>query len=565
MSLVRHGGAAGAAVIGRTLFDYADELAVEVPTSCRRAGRCHECVVEVSAGLEALGPRAAAESFLRGPWRLACQAALVRDDVEIAFAPLRRRTRIVTLGGARGVREHAPAATRRGDGVWRGGERIDDYRGRILGAAIDLGTTTVVLDLVDLETGESVETVAFENPQRFGGSDVMTRISYEAEAGRGALQGAAIAAINREIRALARRRRFARRAIYEFVVAANSTMRDVLFGYDVQSIGQRPYKSTVEAEWRAGARAGTALHADAWALGLRANRRAAAYGLPLIASHVGADAAACLLAIDIENRGGETVMLVDMGTNTEVVAASGDRIVAASCPAGPAFEGGLVEFGMPAADGAIESVTLESSGESAGGAFSFRVIGGGPPEGMCGSGLIDLLAELRRHGVMTAKGVFAADRRRFAIPVAAERGIRFSKEDASNLGQAKAANYCGQYIVLRELGVDPADVDRLFLAGGFATYVDAPNAAAIGLLAPVPPERVVKAGNAAIAGARIALLSEPARRRLERLVETVEHVELETAPDFFDLFVDGCQFKPMPERVAAPAAGRERAARRRTA
>ena len=546
MSRVRHGGEARDAAVGRSLFDYADELAVEVATSCGRTGRCHECVVEVSAGAEALGPRTEAESFLRGPYRLACQAVLAADDIEVRFAPLRRRPRIVSLGAARVSVPHAPIAAQRGGGVYYGGERIDDYRGRVLGIAVDLGTTTVVMDLVDLETGESVETVAFENPQRFGGSDVMSRISYEADAGKGALQQAAIGALNREIRRLARRRGIARRAIYEIVIAGNATMRDILFGYDVQSIGQKPYKSLVEYAFRAGERATTALTVDAWALGLRINRRARAYGLPLIASHVGADTAACLVATGLADGGPEPALLVDMGTNTEVVAAAGGRIVAASCPAGPAFEGGLVEFGMPAADGAIESLAADGDG------FACRTIGGGPAEGLCGSGLIDLLAELRRHGRMTAKGVFAADRKLFAVPVVEERGITFSKRDASNLAQAKAANYCGQYIVLRALGIDPADVRRLYLAGGFATWVDPRNAIDIGLLAPVPEARIDKVGNAAIAGARAVLLSAPARRRLERLVPTIEHIELETTPDFFDLFVDGCQFKPMPARLAAP-------------
>ena len=136
------------------------------------------------------------------------------------------------------------------------------------------------------------------------------------------------------------------------------------------------------------------------------------------------------------------------------------------------------------------------------------------------------------------------------MTVVPEHGITFSKEDAGNLGQAKAANYCGQYIVMRALGVDPAGVERLYLAGGFANYVNVRNAQSIGLLAPVPEERVVKAGNAAARGARAILLSATRRRALEREVQAIEHIELETTPDFFDLFVDGCQFKPMPAHLA---------------
>ena len=386
---------------------------------------------------------------------------------------------------------------------------------------------------------------AFENPQAFGGSDIMHRISYDREDRAGELQKAVASAISRAIVDGCTRLGLGRQTIYEIVVAANPTMRDILFKLDVQGIGQKPYKSSVEHAFLAGERADTALSALARRLGLRANREARVYGLPLIASHVGGDAAAALVALEEGFAGADTVMLVDMGTNTEVVLKHGGRLLAASCPAGPAFEGGLVRYGMPACDGAIEAVQVGADG-----ALTWKTIGGAAPAGLCGSGLIDLLAALRQRGMLTAKGVFAADRKQREMTVAPAQGITFSKEDAGNLGQAKAANYCGQYIVMRALGVDPAKIDRLYLAGGFANYVDVRNAVSIGLLAPVPEERVVKAGNAAVRGARAILLSAARRRTLERQVQEIEHIELETTPDFFDLFVDGCQFKPMPSRLS---------------
>jgi uncharacterized 2Fe-2S/4Fe-4S cluster protein (DUF4445 family) len=236
------------------------------------------------------------------------------------------------------------------------------------------------------------------------------------------------------------------------------------------------------------------------------------------------------------------VMVVDVGTNTEVVVAHDGRLVAASCPAGPAFEGGLVTWGMQGADGAIESLRLLE-----GGGFEYATIGDAPARGICGSGLIDLLAELRRAGRMTPLGVFAGKARE--VVVEPGRGIA----DASALAQAKAANTAGQWIVLRHLGLDPGDVDRLYLVGGFANYVDVRNAIEIGFLAPVPEHRVLKAGNASVRGARRLLASRSARDRLERLVRSVEHLELETTPDFFEIFVEGCQFKPMPSRLATIA------------
>ena len=544
---VSHDGKTQPLAVGMTLFDCADELAVEVPTSCQRNGRCHECVVEVSAGDEALCARTEAEGFLRAPYRLACQAMVERDDIDVAFAPLRRRPRILVRANADaagGPGTLDPLVTRRGDDVLYDGDVVDRYRGFMLGLAVDLGTTTVVLDFVDLETGKSVHSAAFENPQAFGGSDVMHRISYDRDDKAGELQKAAASAINRAIVDGCARLGTNRQAIYEIVVAANPTMRDILFKLDVQGIGQKPYKSSIEHAFLAGERANTALSARALRLGLRANRAARVYGLPLIASHVGGDAAAALVALEEGFADADTAMLVDMGTNTEVVLKHRGRILAASCPAGPAFEGGLVRYGMPACDGAIEAVRLSEDGKAA-----CETIGGKDPLGLCGSGLIDLLAELRRSDVLTAKGVFTADRKQREMTVVPEHGITFSKEDASNLGQAKAANYCGQYIVMRALGVDPAGIERLYLAGGFANYVNVRSAIDIGLLAPVPEERVVKAGNAAARGARAILLSATRRRALEREVQAIEHIELETTPDFFDLFVDGCQFKPMPSHL----------------
>ncbi len=542
MSTVSHDRCEAAPAPGRTLFDYADELALEVPTSCHRTGRCHECVVEVTRGMDALSAPTASESFLRDNYRLACQAIIENIQSDIAFTPLRRRPRVLTIGADAPDGTLAPLVTRANDQVLYDGKVIDQYRGHICGLAVDVGTTTVVVDLVDLETGRSIQTRGFENPQRFAGSDIMQRIVYDGGPNRGRLQESVIAAINRELRTIARDLHIPRRAIYEIVVAGNSTMRDILFGLDVQSIGQKPYKSVVESEYLSGQRAHTALCGNAWQLGVRANRHATVYGLPLIASHVGADAAAALVTAGMTEPTGETAMLIDMGTNSEVVLRHRGKLFAASCPAGPAFEGGLVKYGMPACDGAIEAISVANGGQG----FAYHTIGDVPPEGLCGSGLIDLLAELRQHERLTAKGVFAEDRKKFEITVVPDRGITFSKEDASNLAQAKAASYCGQRVLMQTAGVTPADIDRMYLAGGFANYVDVSNAIAIGLLAPVPEERIIKVGNAAIRGTRAVLLSKIARRNLELSVQAIAHVELETSPSFFDMFVEGCQFKPMP-------------------
>ncbi len=539
MGTIVHNGQCRSLRKGKTIFDYADELAVQVPTSCGRSGICNECVVEITKGSGALGAKTESESFLRDNFRLACQAEVERTDIDVEFTPLRRTPKILTLSKEKKT-DFDPVVTRRSDSVFYDGERVDRYRGHVYGLAVDLGTTTVVLDLVDLETGESLRTNTFENPQRFGGSDVMHRISYDGEH-TGELRKAVVNALNHEILELGRQLGFVRQEIYEIVVAGNSTMRDLLFRLDVQSIGQKPYRSKIEHDYLEGKRDSTALLEKSRRLGIRANPQTRVYGLPLIGSHVGGDVAADLLAVDLHSQN-EVVMLMDVGTNTEVVVGHAGRLMSASCPAGPAFEGGLIKYGMPGYEGAIESIRISN------GSFETKTIGDAQPEGICGSGLIDLLAELRRSQQMTPKGVFSEKRKK--LTVVPDRGITFSREDASNLAQAKAANFCGQFIVMRNFGIEPGDVTKLFLAGGFANYVDVENAVEIGFLAPVPLQRIEKVGNASIQGSRETLLSRKRRAEIESIVKGIEHIELETTPDFFEIFVEGCQFKPMPTEFA---------------
>ncbi len=520
---------------GRSLFDYADDLAVVVPASCRRTGRCHECVVEVRSGLEALSPRTEPEGFLHDPYRLACQTSIVDAGADVEIAILRRRLRIVTRASGE-VPHPDPVVSRDGEIVLYAGERLDAWRGALRGVAIDLGTTTIAWELLDLETGDVLHVGAIENPQRFGGSDVISRIAYDVGEHRGELRQAVRKALNHELKEAYAALGIDRRTVYEVVVVGNATMRDLFFGLDVSSIGARPFRSVVETEFRSGLRPTTGVVALAHELGILVHPHARIVGGPLIASHVGADTSADLVATGFAD-GPEPAMLIDVGTNTEVVLRAGDRYLAASCPAGPAFEGGSVRHGMAAAVGAIESVSSED------GRLTFRTIGDVPPVGICGSGLVDLLAELRRTGAMTPEGRFAGGAR--DVTIAPAEGITFSRADASALAQAKAANHCGTGILLRLAGLVPGDLRRLYLAGAFASYIDVANAIDIGFIPPVAQERVDKVGNASLRGARIMLLSGSRRAGVDALVRRIEHVELETHPDFFDLFVEGCRFAPI--------------------
>ena len=539
MSPLYHSGRELELVPGRTIFDYADDLKVRVPTSCGRNGDCHECIVEIRQGMEALSPPTGPEHFLIGDYRLACQAKVVDADRVVEFAVLRRQPRILTESVRRDF-QLCPLTTRRGDGVYFRDSRIDRYRGGIFGLALDVGTTTVAMNLADLESGRVVATASFENPQRFGGSDVMHRISYDGGPFAGELQQVMLSAVNFEIGDLARQLGFHRRLVYEVVVVGNSTMRDIFFGLNVQPIGERPYRSTTELDLERGLRETTALNQKAKELGLRVFPDAHVYGGALIGSHVGADVVADLLTVGMDS-GEEVTMLVDVGTNTEVVVGNRHRMISASCPAGPAFEGGQVSYGMPGYEGAIESVEVEQ------GRVSYRTIGGADAQGICGSGLVDLLAGLKNIGQMNELGVLVGGKAEFVF--AADKDMAISRADISSLSQAKSANFAGQYILLRNYGVPVDRVENLYLAGGFANYLNVRHAVDIGFIANLPLDRISKVGNASLEGATMILLSSEMRRTSEVIARRIEHVELETIPDFFEIFVEGCMFKPMSRSI----------------
>jgi uncharacterized 2Fe-2S/4Fe-4S cluster protein (DUF4445 family) len=331
------------------------------------------------------------------------------------------------------------------------------------------------------------------------------------------------------------------RTIYEAVVVGNSTMRDLFFRQRVYSIGQNPYQSITEIEMRAGTRESTSLADTGARCLLPIHPKARVYGAPIISGHVGADAAACMLAVGIadENR---IVAIMDIGTNTELIVGNRHRILAASCPAGPAFEGGAIACGMPGLEGAIEDVRIADDGTCV-----IGVIGGGEPEGVCGSGLVDLMSELLRTGRMNDMGRFEDGRDHVVVDAAHD--ISFFERDVNELAQAKGANVAGLQVVFSQYGIRFEDVSVFYLAGGFGRHLKKDASRRIGLIPDLPDERIVQAGNAAIEGACIALLSQAKRRELEALVRRVEHCRLETHPDFFDFFVDGCQFKPVVSSV----------------
>ncbi|MGA9408172.1 MAG: ASKHA domain-containing protein, partial [Bacteroidota bacterium] len=412
---------------------------------------------------------------------------------------------------------------------------IDRTEGPIYGLALDLGTTTIVLRLVNLETGEIVADSSFENPQRFGGSDVMSRIHYDTEHRSKILQRTLAGYLSHAIEDFP----VDPKSIYEMVVAGNSTMRDIFFRLNVYSIGQNPYQSITELELKKGERATTSLTGNAKRLLLPINPKARIYGLPIISGHVGADAAACMLAIDLANES-RLVAVMDIGTNTELILGNKDKIFAASCPAGPAFEGGKITNGMPGLPGAIEKVAIKPDGS-----IDCQVIGDIPAEGICGSGLIDLLSELIRTGRVNRLGRFEHDEKEVLLTSVGGEPILFTESDINELAQAKGANVAGLHVVFNRYGIRFDDLDVFYLAGGFGRHLDVDSSKRIGLIPNIESSKILQVGNASIEGACIALLSRTKRAELEGLVKRVVHCRLETDPNFFDYFVEGCQFNPV--------------------
>jgi len=528
--------------VGVSVFDAAEQAGVRVPTSCVTQGKCKECVVEITRGMELLSAPTEFEKHLdlrNSRFRLSCQARAAAAAGEVECHTMRRghmriERKALHLPVTHETTPLDPAVARDGDRIVDTitGDEIARSSGPIHGLAIDLGTTTVVVRLVDLESGELVADTSFENPQRFGGSDVMSRIHYDSEHPGRLLMRTVAGYLSHAITDLP----VDPLTIVDVVLVGNSTMRDLFFRQSVYSIGQNPYRSITEIEMAEGKRATTSLSMTGRRSLLPIHPNARVYGLPIISGHVGADAAACMLAVNLAHED-RLVAIMDIGTNTELLVGNRQRILAASCPAGPAFEGGAIACGMPGLDGAIEDIAIGDDGR-----FRVGVIGGGAPEGICGSGLVDLLSELLRTDRMNAMGRFEDGVERVTLD--ASRNIYFRERDVNELAQAKGANVAGLQVVFSDYGIQFDDVAVFYLAGGFGRHLKKDASKRIGLIPNIADEKIVQVGNAALEGATIALVSRTRRQELESLVRRVEHCRLETHPDFFDFFVDGCQFRP---------------------
>jgi len=506
-----------------TLLDHARELGVEIASECGGAGTCGRCVVRIEKGAEALGVSTAAERERSlGPnERLACQASVVRPEHSIHVFIRDFGDYSIVSDTLETHVELDPVVRRVGDrAVHADAGDLGPYQGKIYGLAIDAGTTTVVTEVLDLESGESLATLARKNPQIAYGNDVISRIAYTMgrEGGLEELQQGIVKGVNESLADLGRRNGSVGEYIYDVVVVGNSTMRGIFFGQDVSTLGMIPFEP-VSLESVAGKAAD---------LGLTVNPACRAYGGPLIGGHAGADPVADILACGM-HVDDDITMIIDIGTNGEVAIGNRERIMTASCAAGGAYEGATTKCGVGAIEGAIKNVRILD------GRVEFDTIGGKPPVGICGSGLIDLLAEMLRSGVMTEKAKIKDE---FHLT----DEISINQQDIYQLITAKAGLRADQDLLMQYYGVGIDDISKLHLAGGFGNFINPESAVAIGLL-PNAAEKAVRVGNAALAGARAMLLSRAMRLTGEKVAAGIEHAKPnELEPDFAYLVAEKMYF-----------------------
>ncbi len=583
--------------LGSSLLEAAREAGVGLAALCGGQGRCGRCKVQVISG--AVSPLSAAEKeFLSEKelalgFRLACQVK-VRGDlrvlvplesltadqrmqveglelpvpVEPAVVAYDLRLPPPTLEDLRsdGSRLQAQLAEeygladlsfdfellRRLPDLLRGNEWSGSValRGRevigflppgqeFLGLAIDLGTTKIAGYLVDLATGQLLAAKGVLNPQIRYGEDVMSRISYAMKEGATRLQEAIVGALNDLAQALCGECGLEAEQILEAVVVGNTAMHHLFLGLPVAQLGLAPYIPAVSE----------ALDIKARDVGLLIAPGGYLHLLPNIAGFVGADHVAVLLATGIHEAEQATLGL-DIGTNTEITLAVGGRLLSCSCASGPAFEGAHIKDGMRAAGGAIERLRIVDS------QVEYQTIGDLPPVGLCGSGVLDAVAELLRLGIVDEKGamrdhprVRRIDRdKEFVLVEEGESGldreIVITRRDIGEIQLAKGAIRAGINVLLSEAGLTDSDLEEVIIAGAFGNYIGIESGVAIGMLPPLPLERFKQVGNAAGMGAKIALISKEMRAQAAQIARRVEYIELTNYPSFAEEFTRSMRLGP---------------------
>ncbi len=424
---------------------------------------------------------------------------------------------------------------------------------RIYGVACDIGTTTVSVHLVDLRDGKILQTASSYNQQIKCGEDIISRINYAQKSGRlQELHSLIITTINQLIEKITQEIRISHSDIYYASVSGNTTMIHLLLNLDPRYIREEPYVPTLNQVPFISSRS----------LGLEMNEEGKVHCAPAVGSYVGGDITAGLLCTPMM-RDSETISLfIDIGTNGELVVGNRDWLITCACSAGPAFEGSGIMCGMPATEGAIEKVQLRESGEP-----EYSVIGESKPKGLCGSGLIDLLAELFIHGYIDRHGKFNEKKAKERIVETDagrallieegrkcywERDLTITQNDITNLIRTKGAVFSACSLLLKNTGLTNDKIEAVYIAGGFGQHLNIENAIRIGLLPDLERDKYHYLGNSSLLGAYLILLSDKNRELINSLVENITYIELNTEPGYMNEYT-GALFLPHTDMDLFPS------------
>jgi len=581
---------------GVSVFDAASWNGLAIDSTCGGHGTCKKCKIQILEGevpISNLDIRAFSSEQLADGWRLAC-VSRANSNLKVDIPPLSTRPKAATVGVGRQVILR-PAVQKRyvelaepslhdqAMDLERLQLAIDDIAFTVdldvlktlptilrasrwkvtavinddvliavepgdttalnYAVAFDLGTTTVVATLLDLATGTPVSVKSMLNKQQPFGADVISRISATMMDKNAAslMQKAALDTLNELVSEVCAESGVALANIYDLAIAGNATMIELLLGIDPEPVGVAPF-ITVTRDW-------PVLRASEIGLSMQSGARC--YIFPLFGAYVGGDIVAGALATGMD-RDKRVRLLIDVGTNCEIVLSDGDKILATAAPAGPAFEAASISCGMRAADGAIEVIQITTEEVTLG------VIGDAVPVGLCGSGLVDAVYALHQVGLIDDSGRFATNEvaEQIAPAIAArlitraneerafilaweddEPSVYLSQRDVRELQFAKASIATGWRLLLDELGLTDDDVQQVLLAGSFGSYLSPASAIGIGLVPKLPVARIVSAGNVAGEGAKMVLLSQAERHGANALLAEVAYVELSDRADFNDKFM----------------------------
>ena len=422
--------------------------------------------------------------------------------------------------------------------ICRMGQPIDLRQdGLLCGLAVDIGTTTVAVALVDLHNGRCLAEDGFINPQKAYGLDVLSRIHYDMEHPGGVqeLQKAIIQRLSQSAQKLAEQARIPLDAIYEMTVGGNSTMLHAFLGIPLQSLGQAPYSNVFDHPIEVSARS----------LGLPFQEEAHVYCIPPVSAYIGGDIVAGALAARLDTAQ-DTVLLLDIGTNGEMILSRHGKMYACSCAAGPALEGMNISCGMRAEEGAVEHVSF------AGGRASLGVIGGGTPCGLCGSGILEAVSQGVACGVISPSGRLSKDSPLTSSDAAGKRrivldeqeGLFVTQSDVRQVQLCKGAILSGILTLLQSLDLKEEDIDRVVVGGQFGKHLDPASLTGAGLIPHCLKERITYIGNSSMIGAKMCLLSHEERLRADAIAQKVSYVELSVSPGYERLFTHCLRFEP---------------------